>query len=253
MDFSNPRQRAAFFEIHRDLPREGPGDGASTRRALSLARPHAAAPRVLDIACGPGEQTLDLAAALPDASIVALDYFPHYLDELHRRATAAGIDDRLQLIRGDMAALDFQPASFDLIWCEGAAYIMGVAEALGAWRRFLRPGGRIALTEAVWLRGDPPERVRRNWTEYPAMVDVAGTRRRFEAAGYELLGDFVLPQEAWWVGYYGPMEARIEEIGRRFDGDPDAALVLAEAREEIDCYRQYPDVFGYAFFVATIP
>ena len=62
--------RAAFFALHRGLPREAPGSRESTARALALARPLPAAPRVLDIGCGPGMQTIDLAELLPEANVV---------------------------------------------------------------------------------------------------------------------------------------------------------------------------------------
>ena len=251
MDFSDPRQRAAFFAIHSDLPREGPGNRASTLRALAMARPLPVRPRVLDIACGPGGQTLDLAAALPDASIVAVDFHAPYLDQLRRRAEKAGCADRIQTVRDDMSSLDLEPGGFDLIWCEGAAYIMGVPAALRAWRPLLRDGGRIALSEAVWLRDDPPEEVRANWDEYPAMTDVPAVRSWFEAAGYALLGDFVLPPEAWWE-YYRPIEARLATLAGRFDEDPAAAGVVAEGHAEVECYRRHPDYFGYAFFIAGL-
>lgn len=252
MDFSNSRQRAAFFEIHRDLPREGPGDGASTLRALALAAPLAPAPRVLDVACGPGAQTLDLAAAMPGASIVALDLHRPYLDQLDRRAAARGLSGRITTTVGDMAAMDFEPASFDLIWCEGAAYIMGLPAALGDWKRLLKPGGKLALTEAVWLAPDPPAPVLANWAEYPAMGDVATVRALFAACGYELLGDFVLPKSAWWTDYYLPLEARVAEFENAFVDDREARSVWREARDEIDCYRRYSKYFGYSFFVARI-
>ena len=249
MDFSDPRQRAAFFAIHSDLPREGPGNRASTLRALAIAQPLPVRPRVLDIACGPGAQTLDLAAALPDASIVAVDFHAPYLEQLRRRADEAGCADRIETAQGDMRALNFEPGAFDLIWCEGAAYIMGVPAALMAWRPLLREGGRIALTEAVWLRDDPPDEVRANWAEYPAMGAVPAVRARFEAAGYALLGDFVLPPEAWWE-YYRPIEARLAMLAGRLDEDPVAAGIMAEGHAEVDCYRRRPDYFGYAFFIA---
>ena len=250
MDFSDARQRTAFFAIHSDLDREGPGNGPSTRRALALAQPLPRRPRVLDIACGPGAQTLDLAASLPDASIVVVDSHAPYLEQLRRRAIVAGCSDRIATVHGDMSALDLRPGVFDLIWCEGAAYIMGVPAALRAWRPLLREGGRIALTEAVWLRDDPPPEVRANWAEYPAMVDVPAVRDQFEAAGYALLGDFVLPSEAWWE-YYGPIVARLARLKGRFDDDPVAAAVIEEGRAEVECYRKHPDYFGYAFFIAS--
>ena len=49
-----------FFELHSNLPREGPGDDATTRSVLlSLGLPQA--PKVLDIGCGPGAQSLVIA------------------------------------------------------------------------------------------------------------------------------------------------------------------------------------------------
>ena len=119
-----------------------------------------------------------------------------------------------------MTALAFPPASFDLLWCEGAAYIMGVGAALRAWRPLLRPGGRAALSEAVWLRPDPPEPARRLFADYPAMGDVAAARDLVRRSGYRLLGDFVLPQAAWMADYYdaappAPRRARAALRGRR--------------------------------------
>ncbi len=251
MDFSNPRRRSAFFEIHRDLPREGPGDRASTLRALAMAGDLPRAARVLDIACGPGAQTLDLASALPDARIIALDNHRPYLAALRRQVDDGGPGERIETVVGDMAAMVFPARSFDLIWCEGAAYILGVPRALELWRPLLRTGGRIALTEAVWLRPDPPDEARTNWLDYPAMTDVAGVRGQFAGAGYELLGDFVLPSAAWW-NYYGPMEERVADLRNRLAADPDALAVWREARDEIDAYRRHGDSFGYAFFVAAL-
>src|SRR5262249_11799155 len=59
--------------------------------------------------------------------------------------------------RASMSALDFPDASFDLIWSEGAIYVMGFAEGLRAWKRLLKPHGAIAVTELSWLGPDIPE------------------------------------------------------------------------------------------------
>lgn len=249
MDFSDPAQRAAFFAVHDGMPREGPGDRASVERALQLAGPLPDRPDVLDIACGPGGQTLDLADLLPEARITALDAYQPFLRDLEARARAAGLSDRITILHGDMTRLPFEPQSFDLIWCEGAAYIVGFDAALAAWKPLLRPGGVLALTEPVWLKSDPPDAVRACWAEYPAMEDVPSARRRALAHGYELLGDFVLSDAAWWTTYYGPLETRLEAATARLAGDPVAGAVLAEIRDEIECRRAYPEYYGYLFLV----
>lgn len=242
--------RAAFFALHHGLPREGPGSRESTARALALAQPLPAMPRVLDIGCGPGMQTMDLAALLPAASIVAVDLHPAFVEETRRRAEERGVAPRVEVREADMTALPLDDASFDLVWCEGAAYVMGLPAALAAWRRLLRPGGRLALTEAVWLTGDPPEVVRRFWQAgYPAMTNVSGCRAIIEQAGYELRGDFVLPISAWWDEYYRPLQARMEALAAARGGDPVVARVLDEHREEIAMHERHGDCYGYAFFV----
>ena len=249
MDFSDPAQRAAFFAVHRDMPREGPGDRASVVRALQLAGPLPARPDVLDLACGPGGQTLDLAELLPDARITALDGYEPFLRQLESRARDEGVLDRITIVHGDMGRLPYPSQSFDLIWCEGAAYIIGFEAALAAWRPLLRPGGVLALTEPVWLKPDPPEGVRACWAEYPAMEDVASARRRALGHGYGIAGDFVLSNAAWWTHYYRPLAERLEATSARLAGDPVAAAVLAEIRDEIECRRAYSEYYGYLFLV----
>ena len=78
------------------------------------------------------------------------------LDALVARSVEAGLGERITPLRADMAALSFAPARFDLIWAEGSAYIMGVANALRAWKAFLKPHGYLALSELLWLTDDPP-------------------------------------------------------------------------------------------------
>jgi SAM-dependent methyltransferase len=249
VDFSDPAQRAAFFAVHRDMPREGPGDRESVVRALQLAAPLPTRPDVLDLACGPGGQTLDLAELLPDARITALDGYEPFLRQLEARARVAGVLGRISIVHGDMAALPYPPRSFDLIWCEGAAYIIGFDTALAAWKPLLRPGGVLALTEPVWLKPDPPEPVRACWAEYPTMEDVASSRRRAQAHGYEIAGDFVLSDAAWQTHYYGPLKTRLEAATSRLAGDPVAEAVFAEIRGEIECRRAHPEDYGYLFLV----
>lgn len=248
MDLSDPIQSKTFFALHGGLPREGPGDRASTERALRMVPRLPAAPEVLDIGCGPGGQTVDLAELLPDARIAALDNHAPFLRELDRRARARGVAARIRTVEGDMALLPFGPGSFDLIWCEGAAYIIGLETALATWKPLLREGGAIALTEPVWLTGCPPERVAAFWWAYPAMRDREAVRAAARGQGYRIAGDFVLDEAAWWTNYYTPIEARLADM-ERAPADPAAAIVLEEAREEIECYRRHPDCYSYLFIV----
>src|SRR5262245_29336002 len=249
MDFADPHHRHIFFELHSGLPREGPGSHDCTARALTMAGPLPPQLQIIDVACRPGMQTMDRAVLVSEARIVAVDIHAPFLQELQRRAKAAGVAHRIEALRADMAALPFAPGSFDLSWCEGAAYIMGVGKALRAWQPLLRPGGKLALTEAVWLKPNPPQSVRRCWAQYPDMRDMAFNRKLVRDCGYELLGDFVLPPNAWWDDYYGPKQKRLAALLRKYAGDSSATAVLTESRDEMELHKHYSDYYGYVFLV----
>ncbi len=246
----NDHLRDVFFDLHRDLPREGPGDDGSTLRALAMCTELPAAPNVLDVGCGPGMQTVALAVAT-GGTVSAVDAHEPFLDQLRERATEAGVRERIHVMRGDMSDLPFGPDSFDLVWSEGAAYIMGISGAFTAWRAFLRLGGYVVVSEATWLVPDPPAEVRDFWaTEYPGMTDVAGNLERIAAAGYEVVGHFTLPAESWWTHYQTPLEARIPALLEKYGGDEAALAVINGTVEEHRIRREYPETYGYEFFIA---
>lgn len=241
-----------FLEVQRGLPRQGPGNDEATLRALGCCRDLPPAPAVLDIGCGPGRQTLALAGALP-GPITAVDVFPEYLDELTARAAAAGLSDRITASRADMNDLPFPPASFDLLWSEGAAYIMGVENALRSWKPLLKPGGCLVFSELLWLRPDPPMEVGAFFKqEYPAMGNVASNAALVEKYGYRLLDHFTLPDRAWWDDYYGPLEAKLPGLREKYRDDSEALGLVAMTEREIEMRRRFPEAYGYEFFIAQV-
>lgn len=238
-----------FWEIHRDLPRQGPGAADLTRRAFGLTGMADSAPRVLDLGCGPGAQTIELAR-LGASQIVAVDNHAPFIEELRTRARRAGFADRIRPQVGDMAQLAFREGSFDLVWCESAIFIVGFEAGLRAWRPLLAAAGCVAVSEAVWLRPDPPADCRAFWdAAYPAITDFAGYLERIDRAGYTPLGHFTMPTSAWWDEYYTLIEPRLPELRRKWSGDPSALEVIEESQAEIDLFRRYSDDYGYAFFV----
>jgi len=80
-----------FFDIHKDLPREGPGDNHSTGRAFSLITGLPDMPRILDIGCGPGMQTRHLAR-ISGGTVTAVDTHAAFLEVLAKSAAEEGLD-----------------------------------------------------------------------------------------------------------------------------------------------------------------
>ncbi len=241
-----------FMDVQRGLPRQGPGDDESTRRALALCGRLPKGASVLDVGCGPGMQTMVLAFAL-DAEIEAVDLHEEYLDQLRASLQAEGLDRKAAALRADMNALPFADRSFDLIWSEGAAYVMGFENALSSFRQLLKPGGCVAVTELVWLERDPPAEVAAYFGgEYPAMRHRDDVCRLVERLGYELLGHFTLPNAAWWEHYYGPLEAKLPALRAKYEGDAEALAIVTMTEREIAMRHQYPDAYGYEFVVARV-
>jgi SAM-dependent methyltransferase len=237
-----------FKELYCYLPRAGPGDGASTRRAFAAIERLPAKPRILDIGCGPGVQTLELLR-LCDGAVTALDLLPEMIKRLKDSVQAAGFADRVVTVQADMNEMSFEPKSFDLIWSEGAIYLMGFRNGLSKIRPLLKPGGYAAVSEAVWLKTDPPEEAVQLWKEYPEIDTVANKLKVIAELEYDLVEHFTLPPSSWTDFYYDPLEERIREYQAEWSGNGEAERVLEEARNEISVFRRFPEYYSYAFFV----
>lgn len=231
----------SFFTLHRGLSREGPGASEDVLRALELAGTRGAA-RVCDAGCGPGADSETLAEALPEARIDALDLHAPFAEATAARCARFG--GRVRAWAGPMEDLS---GPYDLIWCAGALYFLGVTEGLMAWRKALAPGGRVAFSEPVLLDGPVTEAERAFWKEYPAITDQAGILARVEAAGYRLLGSFPVIGAAW-EGYYAPLEARIAAL-RAASASPALEAMLVENEREIAAWRAGRERIAYSLSV----
>lgn len=240
-----------FHEIYESIPRQGPGKRESTEHALSLLPPLSPATQLLDIGCGSGSQTIDLAQ-LTTAHITAMDNHAPFIAQLVSRAAELGLAGRITTEVGDMNDLPFPDGSFDVIWSEGAIFIMGFANGLTAWRRLLKPGGFLVVSEFCWFHDNPPaELVKILLGEESDASDVQARRKSVADCGYRLLHDFALPASGWSETYYAPLSKALESFRARYVGNPEALGVAEHCQHEIDMYGKYPEYFGYQFFIMT--
>ncbi len=230
----------AFFTLHRDLPREGPGEAADVAWAAKIADLPARA-EIADAACGPGDDIAALLAAAPLGHVTALDKTPHFADAARARR---GDDPRVTVLCADMARI---MNTYDMIWCAGAVYFLGVTEALSLWRKSLKPGGVVAFTEPCWFSTARPVAAKAMFADYPAMSEAEGIAARVAAAGYETLATRKL-SDAAWEAYLTPIDARIAAL--RPVADAALAKVLDEAEAEAAAWRAHRADFGYLLTVA---
>ena len=238
-----------FFELYDALPRGGPGDNESTCKAFKLVKGLPEKPRILDLGCGPGMQTLELAR-LSKGKIIALDNHQPFLDKLNHDARRLGLSAYIETLNQDMNQLSFPPESFDLLWSEGALYFMGFENGLKKCRGLLKKNGSMAVTELVWLRPDPPGEIKQaHLSEYPALTGIENNMAMIKKAGYRLIGHFTLPDSSWTKKYYEPMGEKIKELEKKYPPGHEARTVFSGCQREIDLFRKYSRYFGYEFFV----
>lgn len=238
---------AIFYEIFEKLPRQGPGDAASTARAFNTLRDLPQSPAILDVGCGTGRQTMDVAE-LTSGSITALDNHAPFITILQRNALKAGYSDKITCVVGDMASLEFPDNSFDVVWSEGAAYSMGFDTALSSWRRLLRSKGYLVVSELVWFEKDVPLEVKQFFdNEYPDMKYYADIFSVIASAQYQLVDYFPLPDQSWWIDFYAPLERVVAEMEQKYS-NTDAKALFDLLRLEMTMHRQYSRYYGYGFY-----
>lgn len=207
------------------------------------------APAVLDLGCGIGGQTLHLLE-LTSGPITAVDRHQPSIARLKSRIAALGFAHRVRALVADMADTGLPPASFDLIWSEGALYNIGIAKALRTCRSLLRAGGYLVFTDAVWCKENPPPEVRASFDlDYPAMGWTPDILALIKQCDLELVGQFALPDEAWWGDFYTPMGQRVQQLRGKYAADAGALGVLQQIQREIDLHLAYSDYYAYVFFV----
>lgn len=240
-----------LIDFHKDADRQGPGSAADTLQALSFIDLRREKPlKVADIGCGTGAQTITLARNLA-GHITAVDLFPEFLTQLSRKAKELGLQDKITTLEKSMDDLSFGTEEFDIIWSEGAIYIIGFEAGIRQWKHFLKPGGYLAVSEITWLTNTRPAEIEAHWNnEYPEIDTASAKMKVLEEQGFSPVGYFILPPSSWIENYYRPMEARFEAFLEKHNHSEMAKTQLEADRDEIEKYNRFKDYFSYGFYVA---
>jgi ubiquinone/menaquinone biosynthesis C-methylase UbiE len=114
---------------------------------------------LLDVGCGPGTITADLARRVAPGRVVGLDRVHEVLGKASVQAGAQGV--AIELAAGDVYALPFPDASFDVVHAHQVLqHLIDPVRALAEMRRVLRPGGLLAARDGdyasfAWAPRDP--------------------------------------------------------------------------------------------------
>jgi SAM-dependent methyltransferase len=238
-----------FYLVFEALPRQGPGCTGATRKVYAYLPPLSEDAKILDIGCGSGTQTRDLST-LTRGTITAVDNHQPFIDAVSKMAKKDGKEDRIKTVCASMDALSFEPGQFDLIWSEGAIFIIGFEKGLNAWKPLLKKGGYLVISDAAWFEPNPPQELVQWWEKEGYIPGTEDQRReQVKNAGFRLIATYRLPEAGWWENYYVPMLARVAELRTTHATDPAYAAILDSCEHEAEMYRKYKRYYGYTFFV----
>lgn len=107
--------------------------------------------RILDAGAGGAPWTLAIAARDPDCRVTAVD-LPAVIPVLRESVADAGLADRFELLAGDLFTLDLPRGTYDLVLAANLCHLFDPAanrRLVGRLRAAVRPGGRLAIIDAV--------------------------------------------------------------------------------------------------------
>lgn len=220
----------------------GPGSAADSLKALNIIP--CAPKQILEIGCGQGIATKVLAQNT-QAKIVAVDNEEYALANLNRALEKVGASQQVETVCANMAKLPFQSKQFDVIWCEGSAYIIGVENALKQWRHLLSDDGYLVVSDLVWSVEKPNPDSAKYWQQnYPDMTTTNTRIAQAQKLGYQLVDTFSMSDLAW-QNYYLPLQARVKALADELKG----SSALADLQSELDVFEQRNNEFDYQMMV----
>ncbi|MGQ8337879.1 class I SAM-dependent methyltransferase [Sunxiuqinia sp. A32] len=236
-------------EYFSTVERQGPGSPEVTLKALSFIDNLNSDSRIADIGCGTGGQTMVLAKHAP-GQITGIDLFLLFIDLFNLDAKRFNLQDRVKGIVGSMDQLPFGNEELDLIWSEGAIYNIGFERGLNEWRKFLKTGGYIAVSEVSWFTDERPAEIEAFWQDaYQGIDTIPNKVMQMQNAGYIPVATFILPENCWTEHFYAPQVVAQENFLEKHAGNIQAEEFIANQRYETNLYHKYKEFYGYVFYI----
>ena len=213
-----------LYRIEKDHIRENLNK--YTRKAFKML-PKCKNPHILDVGCGSGVPTIELAT-ISDGHIIGIDIDETSLNLLRRKLRETGLNNRASVIQDSVQTMDFPEERFDIIWAEGSIFVIGFEKSIKTWRRFLKPNGFLVLHD-----------------ENKDKNKKLGLITKY---GYILIAQFELPDNLWLLEYYTPLEQLIQKFRRKYPDDSELNNELNKDQIQIDKCKSNSVVFS-SFFV----
>lgn len=235
-------------EYFSSIKQQGPGSKETTLKALSFIKGLNKKSKIADLGCGTGSPTMVIAKNT-QANIVGVDIFPGFINIFNKNFNK--IKNRVKGIVGSMDKLPFKQEEFDVIWSEGSIYNIGFERGLNEWKKFIKKGGYVAVSEASWFTNTRPEEINNFWNKaYPEIDTISNKVRQIENAGYVPVATFILPEDCWIENFYKPQAVAQKEFLKKYKGNVTVERLISNQRLEAELYKKYKQYYGYVFYIA---
>ena len=214
-------------ELHIIKDRLRKGFNKYTRRAYETL-PGIKNPHILDVGCGSGVPTMELAL-LSGGYVTGIDIDRTALDELTEKIERAGLSDRMNAVNCSAASLNFPDGSYDIVWAEGAIATIGFEKGLKEWKRLTKPGGFLVIHDD---KGDLSQKI----------IQVS-------ECGYKLIDHFIIKGNEWLSGLYKPLGEAIKEIRERGNPGTEVLREMDTDNNFIEIIKKNPEHYDSVFFI----
>jgi len=204
-----------------------------TKKAFNQL-PKITAPKILDVGCGTGVPTIELAK-LSKGEIIGLDIDHEALKKFKRKIRKLGLENRVKALTTSFFNNPFFKESIDIIWAEGVFYHIGYDTAFKESYRLLKPHGFLVMVDTL-------ESIEKEFLKTKSESDP------FLKLGFTLYKRINWSEKAWWNEYYQPLEDTLKNL-RASNIDPENYKHLSQHENEIAMIKENPKKFDCAHFI----
>ncbi len=184
-------------------------------------------PRILDIGCGTGMLTLELAR-LSNGEITGIDIDQNALNTFNQKIKQEGLSDRIEIFNRSIYDTKFEDEMFDINWEEGVIHLLDIKRALLECNRVLKLNGFMISGETT------------KWAQK--------NLKHFLKFGFQLVKQIPWEKECWLTDYYFPLERKINLLQKKYDNVGEIEEIKRHL-SEIEMVKKNPSEFDCTTYI----